>query len=267
MARAMGPTSYAGSTSVSVQRVILGITGHRSSHRSAPAAVEVATSPSGTGRPRPAGAGVGGTSPALSTGARHDDSDHRGVRYPEYRRMTRSQGFARGDLDTSFPLDDKFLALRGRLDADRYYAATGVYWTVVAATWREADRKVAVRVAPDAPSLIDELVAVGLLDEDGRVPSRAFSNSVGRAKRARKAATARQNRKRAEETAKPPSSSPVSLVPTSRSVTPVSRVTPRDTVGTVGTNGTGRTPARERTLAEEDEELKDAIARRVGVTR
>ena len=141
--------------------------------------------------------------------------------------MPRSQGFARGDLDTSFPLDDKFLALRGRLTAERYYAGVGVYWTIVAAVWREAERKVALRVVPDAAELIDELIAVGLLDPDGRVPSRAFTNHIGRARRQRKSSTERQARNRAEK---------------SREVTPVSRVTTRDTAplrsdGTAGTDG------------------------------
>lgn len=142
--------------------------------------------------------------------------------------MPRSQGFARGDLDTSFPLDDKFLALRGRLPSERYYAGVGVYWTIVAAVWREAERKVALRVVPDASELIDELIAVGLLDPDGRVPSRAFTNHIGRARRQRKSSTERQARNRAEK---------------SREVTPLSRVTPRDTAplrsdGTAGTDGT-----------------------------
>lgn len=111
--------------------------------------------------------------------------------------MPRSQGFARGDLDTAFPLDDKFLDLRGRLTSDRYYAATGVYWTVVAATWREAERKIAIRVAPDAADLIDELVAVKLLEPDGRLPSRSFTSWIGRAKRQRKTTADRQARNRA----------------------------------------------------------------------
>lgn len=111
--------------------------------------------------------------------------------------MPRSQGFARGDIDTAFPLDDKFLALRGRLLTERYYAATGVYFTVVAATWREAERKIALRVAPDAADLIDELVAVGLLDSDGRLPNRAFTSWIGRARRQRKVSAERQARNRA----------------------------------------------------------------------
>jgi hypothetical protein len=142
--------------------------------------------------------------------------------------MTRSQGFARGDLDTSFPLDDKFLALRGRLTSERYYAGVGVYWTVVAAVWREAERKIAIRVVPDAADLIDELIAVGLLDPDGRVPSRAFTNHIGRARRQRKVSAERQARNRAGK---------------SRGVTRDDAVTARDSAplrsdGTVGTDGT-----------------------------
>ena len=141
--------------------------------------------------------------------------------------MPRSQGFARGDLDTAFPLDDKFLDLRGRLSSERYYAATGVYFHVVAACWREAERKIALRVVPDGDGLIDELIAVGLLDPDGRVPNRAFVNHIGRARRQRRASTERQARNRAGK---------------SREVTRDSGVTSRDTaplrsVGTEGTDG------------------------------
>lgn len=146
--------------------------------------------------------------------------------------MTREKGFARGDLDTSFPLDDKFLAMRAMLTPARYYAAAGVYWTIAAATWREAERKVGSRVAPDATAEIADLIAVGLLDDDERVPSRAFSHSVGRARRQRRASTERQARSRAGK---------------SREVTRDSDVTPRDsaplrsagTEGTVGPATTG----------------------------
>jgi hypothetical protein len=174
--------------------------------------------------------------------------------------MPRAQGFARGDLDTAFPLDDKFLALRGRLPADRYYAATGVYFHVVAATWREAERKVAIRVVPDAEDLIAELVAVGLLDGDGRLPGRAFSSWVGRARKARKAATDRQARNRAEKSNTKSSlgdsrssTDPQSPVRLSREVTQMSRVTPRDTAGTVGTEGTAGRNGREPGARDERE--------------
>jgi hypothetical protein len=111
--------------------------------------------------------------------------------------MPRSQGFARGDIDTAFPLDDKFLSLRGRLSPDRYYAAVGVYFTIVAATWREADRKPGIRVAPDAGDFLDELVSAGLLDGEGRVTTRAFASWVGSAKKKRKSASDRQAKNRA----------------------------------------------------------------------
>lgn len=111
--------------------------------------------------------------------------------------MTRAQGFARGDLDTSFPLDDKFLALRGSVDPPTYYAAAGVYFHIVAATWREAERKPGSRVAPDAPELIAHLVRVGLLDGDECVQRRAYTHLIGRALRARRTATNRKQRNRA----------------------------------------------------------------------
>lgn len=183
--------------------------------------------------------------------------------------MPRSAGFARGDLDTAFPLDDKFLALRGRLTFDRYYAATGVYFHVVAASWREAERKAAIRVVPDAADLISELVAVGLLDENGRVPTRAFGAWVGRARKARKAAAERQARKRSDSVNTksevgdtPPSSSPKKPVRLSREVTPMSHVTARDSAGTVGTEGTERKERTMRARGDADTDLLDAYRRR-----
>ena len=111
--------------------------------------------------------------------------------------MPRSQGFARGDLDAAFPLDDKFLALRGRVTVERYYQATGVYFHVAAATWREAERKPVAKVCPDADSVVADLIAVGLLDADGCVPRRAYMHTVGRAKANRRTSSDRQARNRA----------------------------------------------------------------------
>ena len=111
--------------------------------------------------------------------------------------MPRSQGFARGDLDAAFPLDDKFLALRGSVSVERYYQATGVYFHVAAATWREAERKPASKVCPDAGDIIADLVRVGLLDSDGCVTRRAYMHTVGRAKAQRRTASDRQARNRA----------------------------------------------------------------------
>lgn len=111
--------------------------------------------------------------------------------------MTKAHGFARGDLDTSFPLDDKFVELRAATDPAGYYAATGVYFHVVAATWREAERKPASRVTPDATEIIALLVRVGLLDSDECVQRRAYTHSIGRALRARRTSADRKSRNRA----------------------------------------------------------------------
>lgn len=110
--------------------------------------------------------------------------------------MARSQGFSRGDFDTSFPIDDKFLALRHSLTPERYYAATGVYWHVVAAAWREVERKPADRIVPDEAQSIDDLMSVGLLDSEKRLPNRAFVAYVGRAKRQRAKTNDRQRQRR-----------------------------------------------------------------------
>lgn len=111
--------------------------------------------------------------------------------------MPRATGFSRGDLDAAFPLDDKFLALRGRVTVARYYEATGIYFHLAAATWREAERKSVHKVCPDAGDVVADLIAVGLLDDDGCVTKRAFANTVGRAKRQRRASSDRQARNRA----------------------------------------------------------------------
>lgn len=153
--------------------------------------------------------------------------------------MPKAQGFARGDLEAAFPLDDKFLALRGSVSVERYYQATGVYFHIAAATWREAERKPASKVCPDAGDIVADLIAVGLLDSDGCVTRRAYMHTVGRAKAHRRTASDRQARNRAG----------------------MSRVTPRDSGVTnamsppargTGLNGTdtdsaltGEVPARD----------------------
>lgn len=155
--------------------------------------------------------------------------------------MSRSQGFARGDLDTAFPLDDKFMALRVRLTPEKYYAAVGVYFTIVAATWREADRKPGPKVAPDAAEIIEELVSAGLLDGSGRVTSRAFTSWIGRARASRKSATERQARNRAGMSRATNGESPVS----NGESRPARETEGKDKEGTVGTVGTVGDVARE----------------------
>lgn len=136
--------------------------------------------------------------------------------------MSKDEGFARGDIDPAFELDEKFRALRIRLTPERYHQACSVYWHTVAAMWRKAERTPAVRVVLDAPAgAVDELIAEGLLDAEGRIPARAFRNSVGRALSKRRDAAERQARKRAG---------------LSREVTRDSRAPERESVrlGTVG---------------------------------
>lgn len=147
--------------------------------------------------------------------------------------MTRIQGFARGDLDTSFPLDDKFIDLRASTDAATYYAAAGLYWHVVAAAWRDGQRKAASRICPDAIQLIPHLVRVKLLDREECVPKRAFAHAIGRATENRRSATARKARSRAS---------------TSRNVTEDRHVTDslaRDSAGT----GKGESSSSSSSLA------------------
>jgi hypothetical protein len=110
--------------------------------------------------------------------------------------MARAQGFARGDFDTSFPIDDKFLAMRNALPPERYYAATGVYWHIAAAAWREVERKPALRICPDAEQEIADLVAHKLLESDTTLKRRAFAAYIGRAKRQRSSASDRKRRNR-----------------------------------------------------------------------
>lgn len=114
--------------------------------------------------------------------------------------MARSQGFAIGDFDTSFPLDDKVLDLAARAGSrPLYYQAVGVYFHVFGAAWRDGERKTAARLAPGAsPRAVALLIEVGLLDADGMLPAKSFENWVGRALEHRRNATDRQRKSRYE---------------------------------------------------------------------
>lgn len=91
------------------------------------------------------------------------------------------QVFPTGDFDPAFPLDTKFLDLAARYPR-LYYSAVGIYWTVVAATWRDASRRPVGRVAPGARAeAVAALTDAGLLDEEGCIPSSSFENWVGQA--------------------------------------------------------------------------------------
>src|SRR3990172_5013223 len=119
-------------------------------------------------------------------------------RLPEDDVMARSQGFAIGDFDTSFPLDDKVLDLAGRAGSRPvYYQAVGIYFHIFGAAWRDGERKNVGRLAPGAsPRAVALLIEVGLLDADGMLPAKSFENWVGRALEHRKSNADRQRKSR-----------------------------------------------------------------------
>ena len=103
-------------------------------------------------------------------------------------------GFRVGDFDPHFPLDDKFMALAAAVpDRRTYFEATGVYWHVVAAAWRDGVRKSATRVAPGATAeCIRALQTAELLDGDAMIPLTTFANWVGAAHQRREVNAGRQ---------------------------------------------------------------------------
>jgi hypothetical protein len=108
------------------------------------------------------------------------------------------RGFAVGDFDPSFPLDDKFVALANLLPLNDYLAASGLYWHLLAAAWRDGRRASIRRVLPTAPDpLVASLREVGLLDSREMVTRRAFDHWVGAALARRASETARKAAQRA----------------------------------------------------------------------
>lgn len=89
-------------------------------------------------------------------------------------------GFAIADVDTGIMADPKILCLARRLrDSAATMAAVGLYHAVVLASWKAGER---VTLEDSAPAWwldpIDEpaaaLVAVGLLDDEHRIPEHAW---------------------------------------------------------------------------------------------
>lgn len=116
--------------------------------------------------------------------------------------MTRRQqrGFVTGDFDPAFPLDEDVMKLRASLDPLHYYAAVGVWFHVVAAAWRRAERVPASATCPDAPDVVAELLRVGLLDRTGRMRAKSFDRHVGKAIASRAGSTERKRRQRSSST-------------------------------------------------------------------
>lgn len=102
--------------------------------------------------------------------------------------MTTSRGFSRGDFDTSFPLDERFLKIAKRLAPSRYLQAVGAYWLVVAAAWRDARRPVVEDFAVGVdPRVVEALVEVGLLDAEHRLAESSYEHWIGKALARRRA--------------------------------------------------------------------------------
>lgn len=96
--------------------------------------------------------------------------------------MPTPRGFASGDFDPAYALDDKFKRLGLALSRRDYLAAEGLWWELVAAGWREARRSTIDRAVPDAPAdLVEALRTAGLIDSRGMLPRRTFDRWIGAA--------------------------------------------------------------------------------------
>ncbi|MFI5259495.1 MAG: hypothetical protein ACHQ01_07805 [Candidatus Limnocylindrales bacterium] len=98
--------------------------------------------------------------------------------------MSRNDGFSIADLSTSLLDDPKFRALWRRLnDPSAMGQAVTVYLAAVLESWRSGERSTAIDAAPmwlaDVNNIIVALTEVGLLDEAGRIPDRAWQSWFG----------------------------------------------------------------------------------------
>lgn len=111
--------------------------------------------------------------------------------------MPPPRGFARGDFDTSFPLDDRFQELAVILSRSAYLQAVGAYWLLIASAWRDACRKPVERVAVGVPErVVAALLSVGLLDDGHLLPEGSFDRWVGSALERRRTNTESKGRER-----------------------------------------------------------------------
>jgi hypothetical protein len=102
--------------------------------------------------------------------------------------MSRTDGFPVADTDTSLPSDPKVVALARRLhDSIRTGAAQSLYEDVRLASWKAGRRLTLDESLPGwwldpFDDLADALVAVGLLDDERRLPAHAFEGWYGPAR-------------------------------------------------------------------------------------
>jgi hypothetical protein len=99
--------------------------------------------------------------------------------------MTRDDGFAIADTDTSEYSDPKVVALaRRQRDAMRTHATVNLYDAVRLASWKAGRRLTLEESMPawslgPADELAADLIAVGLLDEERRIPAHAWRGWFG----------------------------------------------------------------------------------------
>jgi len=111
--------------------------------------------------------------------------------------MARPRGFASGDFDPAYALDDKFRSLAAATDRRTYLAAEGLWWELVAAAWRDAQRASIERAVPDSPAdLVELLRKHRLIDSSGRLPRSGYNRWIGAALARRQAEADRKARQR-----------------------------------------------------------------------
>jgi hypothetical protein len=96
--------------------------------------------------------------------------------------VSRDDGFPRADVDVGYFHDPKMIALARRLRDERATAAhAAVYLAVVLGSWAEGRRATLDDCLPAwwlqaSDDVRTNLQEVGLLDDDGRIPERAWSS-------------------------------------------------------------------------------------------
>jgi len=114
--------------------------------------------------------------------------------------MTRPRGFSSGDFDPAYALDEKFRTMAAAVDRRTYLAAEGLWWELISAAWRDAQRGAIEKVIPDSPpDLVAVLRSARLIDHQGRLPRRGFDRWIGAALARRQSETDRKARQRAEQ--------------------------------------------------------------------
>lgn len=99
--------------------------------------------------------------------------------------MSRGDGFPTADVDVRIMDDQKVVALARRLrDRNKTLAAIGLYVAVLTKSWGAGHRLTVEEAAPvwdlePVDEIKADLQAVGLLDEEGRIPQHAWDSWYG----------------------------------------------------------------------------------------